>query len=77
MPTTQHQSSNRMRQKNEGRLFSQMMIMRGIEEEYRQLCKSEKFVSTESVGLLLGEIDAFLDEILAVIRDESDNENFE
>ena len=66
-----------MRQKNEGRLFSQMMIMRGIEEEYRQLCKSEKFVSTERVGLLLGEIDAFLDEILAVISDESDNENFE
>ena len=66
-----------MRQKNEGRLFSQMMIMRGIEEEYRQLCKSEKFVSTERVGLLLGEIDAFLDEILDIIRDESDNENFE
>ena len=59
------------------RPFSQMMIMKGIEEEYRQLCKSEKFVSTECVGLLLGEIDAFLDEILAVIRDESDNENFE
>lgn len=66
-----------MRQKNEGRLFSQMMIMRGIEEEYRQLCKSEKSVSTERIGLLLGEIDAFLDEILDIIRDESDNENFE
>ena len=51
--------------------------MKGIEEEYQQLCKSEKFVSTECVGLLLGKIDAFLDEILAVIRDESDNENFE
>lgn len=77
MPTTQHQSSNRMRQKNDSRLFSQMMTMKGIEEEYRQLCKSEKFVSTERVGLLLGEIDAFLDEILAVIRDESDNEDLE
>lgn len=77
MPTTQHQSSNRMRQKNESRLFNQMLIMRGIEEEYQQLCKSEKSVSAERVGLLLGEIDAFLDEILAVIRDESDNENFE
>ena len=38
-----------MRQKNESRLFNQMLIMRGIEEEYQQLCKSEKSVSTERV----------------------------
>lgn len=29
----------KMRQKNESRLFNQMLIMRGIEEEYQQLCK--------------------------------------
>jgi len=64
-----------MRQKNESRLFNQMLIMRRIEEEYQQLCKSEKSVSTECVELLLGEVDAFLDEVLAILRDESDNEN--
>lgn len=64
-----------MRQKNESRLFNQMLIMRRIEEEYQQLCKSEKSVSTERVELLLGEVDAFLDEVLAILRDESDNEN--
>jgi hypothetical protein len=52
-----------------------MLIMRRIEEEYQQLCKSEKSVSTECVELLLGEVDAFLDEVLAILRDESDNEN--
>jgi hypothetical protein len=63
-----------MRQKNESRLFNQMLIMREIEEEYQQLCKSEKSVSTERVELLLGEVDAFLDEVLAILRDEGDNE---
>lgn len=63
-----------MRQKNESRLFNQMLIMRRIEEEYQQLCKSEKSVSTERVELLLGEVDAFLDEVLAILRDEGDNE---
>ena len=63
-----------MRQKNESRLFNQMLIMRGIEEEYHQLSKSEKSVSTERVELLLGEVDAFLDEVLAILRDEGDNE---
>ena len=63
-----------MRQKNESRLFTQMLIMRRIEEEYQQLCKSEKSVSTERVELLLGEVDAFLDEVLAILRDEGDNE---
>ena len=63
-----------MRQKNESRLFNQMLIIRGIEEEYQQLCKSEKSVSTERVELILGEGDAFLDEVLAILRDEGDNE---
>lgn len=63
-----------MRQKNESRLFNQMLIMRRIEEEYQQMCKSEKSVSTERVELLLGEVDAFLDEVLAILRDEGDNE---
>ena len=63
-----------MRQKNESRLFNQMLIMMRIEEEYQQLCKSEKSVSTERVELLLGEVDAFLDEVLAILRDEGDNE---
>lgn len=38
------------------------------------MCKSEKSVSTERVELLLGEVDAFLDEVLAILRDEGDNE---
>lgn len=67
-------NQQKMRQKNESRLFNQMLIMRGIEEEYQQLCKSEKSVSTERVELLLGEVDAFLDEVLAILRDEGDNE---
>lgn len=65
-----------MKPENRSRLFNQLLIMKGIEEEYEQLCKSRKTVSTEQVEILLGHMDAYLDEILTVIRDEEYDEDF-
>ena len=65
-----------MKRENRSRLFNQLLIMKGIEEEYEQLCKSRESVSTEQVEVLLGHMDAYLDEILAVIRDEEYDEDF-
>ena len=48
------------------RLFNQMLIMRdrrGIRD-----CAKSKSVGTERVELLLSEVDAFLDEVLAILK---------
>lgn len=66
-----------MKPENRSRLFNQLLIMKGIEEEeYEQLCKSRKTVSTEQVEILLGHMDAYLDDILTVIKDEEYDEDF-
>lgn len=65
-----------MKQENRSRLFNQLLIMKGIEEEYEQLCKSQKSISTEQVEVLLGHMDAYLDEILTIIREEEYDEDF-
>lgn len=65
-----------MKQENRSRLFNQLLIMKGIEEEYEQLCKSKKSISTEQVEVLLGHMDAYLDEILTIIREEEYDEEY-
>lgn len=65
-----------MKQENRSRLFNQLLIMKGIEEVYEQLCKSKKSISTEQVEVLLGHMDAYLDEILTIIREEEYDEEY-